>query len=85
LYYEPDVLCCYFLYRPPPRYNLTFLDDKTEKPDLSNFRININENKEFSQSNPFYAKLLSNDRVTAEDHFQDVRLVKFDMQGSGIW
>lgn len=32
---------------------------------------------------PFYASLISNDRVTAESHWQDVRLIKFDISNSG--
>ena len=33
---------------------------------------------------PFYARLISNSRVTAADHWQDVRLVQFDIKGSGM-
>ncbi|CAG5115516.1 unnamed protein product [Candidula unifasciata] len=33
---------------------------------------------------PFPAHLLSNERLTAADHFQDVRLIKFDITGSNI-
>ncbi|XP_077986666.1 NADPH-dependent diflavin oxidoreductase 1-like [Glandiceps talaboti] len=36
------------------------------------------------QQHPFYAKVISNNRVTAEDHWQDVRLVKLDITGSSI-
>ncbi|KAM8934769.1 NADPH-dependent diflavin oxidoreductase 1 isoform 2-T2 [Pelodytes ibericus] len=37
-----------------------------------------------SELYPFHAALLSNQRVTAADHFQDVRLMEFDIAGSGI-
>ena len=37
-----------------------------------------------SQERPFMARLLSNSRVTAEDHWQDVRLIRLDITGSGI-
>lgn len=33
---------------------------------------------------PFNARLISNSRVTAADHWQDVRLVQFDIKGSGM-
>ncbi|XP_006900668.1 PREDICTED: NADPH-dependent diflavin oxidoreductase 1 isoform X2 [Elephantulus edwardii] len=33
---------------------------------------------------PFLAPMLSNQRVTAPSHFQDVRLIEFDISGSGI-
>lgn len=38
----------------------------------------------FNQSNPFHAKMLSNDRVTSGDHWQDVRLIRLDLTDSGI-
>ncbi|XP_038623923.1 NADPH-dependent diflavin oxidoreductase 1 isoform X2 [Tachyglossus aculeatus] len=37
-----------------------------------------------SDVRPFPAPMVSNRRVTAEDHFQDVRLIEFDISGSGI-
>jgi sulfite reductase alpha subunit-like flavoprotein len=37
-----------------------------------------------SREHPFLARLVSNDRVTPATHFQDVRLVTFDVEGSGI-
>ena len=33
---------------------------------------------------PFLARLVSNERVTPSSHFQDVRLVSFDVGGSEI-
>ncbi|BFZ20446.1 hypothetical protein BsWGS_23485 [Bradybaena similaris] len=33
---------------------------------------------------PYHARLVSNKRITAADHFQDVRLIKFDISGSNI-
>ncbi|KAJ8300992.1 hypothetical protein KUTeg_022511 [Tegillarca granosa] len=46
--------------------------------------VQSSSEKLHSQSNPFYASLMSNERVTAIDHFQDVRLVKFNISGSSI-
>ncbi|XP_071820437.1 NADPH-dependent diflavin oxidoreductase 1-like isoform X2 [Apostichopus japonicus] len=37
-----------------------------------------------SSDGPFYASIISNERVTAPDHFQDVRLIKFDIKASNI-
>ena len=37
-----------------------------------------------SQHHPFYACLVKNERVTSPSHFQDVRLISFDVTGSGI-
>lgn len=37
-----------------------------------------------SRENPFWAPLISNERVTHSDHFQDVRLVRLDISCSGI-
>ena len=33
---------------------------------------------------PFPARLISNNRVTAENHFQDTRLIRLDINGSNI-
>ncbi|XP_006163374.1 NADPH-dependent diflavin oxidoreductase 1 isoform X7 [Tupaia chinensis] len=37
-----------------------------------------------SESKPFLAPVVSNQRVTSPSHFQDVRLIEFDISGSGI-
>lgn len=37
-----------------------------------------------TRSCPFAAKLIDNKRVTAHDHFQDVRLITFDISNSTI-
>ncbi|XP_068104750.1 NADPH-dependent diflavin oxidoreductase 1 [Hyperolius riggenbachi] len=37
-----------------------------------------------SELHPFHAGMVSNQRVTAADHFQDVRLIEFNISGSGI-
>eukprot|EP00795_Rhopilema_esculentum_P010504 gene10504-19221_t len=38
----------------------------------------------WSKDNPFEARMLSNQRVTDTDHWQDVRLIEFDIKDSGI-
>lgn len=37
-----------------------------------------------TEVNPFYAELIGNERVTAVDHWQDVRLLTFDISDSNI-
>ena len=37
----------------------------------------------FSEANPFMSRLASNARQTSGDHFQDTRLVEFDVSASG--
>ncbi|CAG2236502.1 NADPH-dependent diflavin oxidoreductase 1 [Mytilus edulis] len=70
--------------RPPSRYTATFLDNTSPLPDLDNYRIGNHNNTTPGQSNPFYAKMTSNERVTSHDHFQDVRLIRFDISNSNM-
>nr|KAF6434019.1 NADPH dependent diflavin oxidoreductase 1 [Molossus molossus] len=37
-----------------------------------------------SELQPFLARMVTNQRVTGPSHFQDVRLIEFDISGSGI-
>lgn len=73
-----------FFFRPPSRFKVTFLDNLVPHPDLTNFRIGSHGGRVPCQSNPYYAEVISNERVTSEDHFQEVRLVKFDIGNSSI-
>lgn len=65
----------------PPTYTIHFVDgmrvteEREEKP-----RVGVAP----SQSQPFPARLLSNRRVTHPEHFQDVRLLEFDISNSHI-
>lgn len=52
------------------KYKLTYLNELTRPVVESNLPIN--------ETNPFQAKLLSNQRVTETDHWQDVRLIELD-------
>lgn len=51
----------------------------------NSYLVNMNHKKEnpyqafFDYKHPFMATILSNERVTSEDHFQDVRLMKFQI------
>jgi len=47
--------------------------DKTTKHQVS-----------FSMRHPYFASVTNNHKATASDHFQDVRLISFDLNDSGI-
>ena len=64
---------------PPSKYNMYPLNT-TQILEISNYK----NNTEYNQSHPFMAQLISCDRVTSKDHFQDTRLVELDIKGSGI-
>ncbi|XP_061164721.1 NADPH-dependent diflavin oxidoreductase 1-like [Saccostrea echinata] len=68
--------------KPPPRYSVSFGHDvedlRAVSPNLSN---GISQ---YDRNHPFHASLISNERITASDHWQDVRLIRLDIQGSGI-
>ncbi|XP_075761313.1 NADPH-dependent diflavin oxidoreductase 1 isoform X1 [Pelodiscus sinensis] len=72
----PDVLL-------PPRFTLHFLDERSRDRAGKQPRQEA-AGQAPSQLHPFAAQLVSNLRVTAESHFQDVRLIEFDVTGSGI-
>ncbi|XP_052788058.1 NADPH-dependent diflavin oxidoreductase 1-like [Mya arenaria] len=72
--------------RPPARFRVQFLTENGENQ--------ASENSEHDQSHPdvpgwfpgqpFPARLLANERVTARDHFQDTRLIRLNISGSDI-
>ncbi|XP_063065983.1 NADPH-dependent diflavin oxidoreductase 1 [Engraulis encrasicolus] len=66
----------------PPRFTFHFLDDNT---DQSGTRVPAQEaSVPPSSARPFLARVLSNQRVTSSNHFQDVRHIEFDISGSNI-
>ena len=76
-------------FSPPSRYNAQYLDQSTlnnhQDSSITSIGETQNAKEQPSRACPFYARLVSNERVTASDHFQDVRLVQFDIADSGIW
>ena len=60
---------------PPPKYKIEFAISEEETHNNSNFEPN---NKVFDSNHPYLATLISNDRVTHENHFQDTRLVELN-------
>ena len=61
---------------PPPKYKIEFAISEEKTHNNSNFEPN---NKVFDSNHPYLATLISNDRVTHENHFQDTRLVELNI------
>ncbi|KAF7688733.1 NADPH-dependent diflavin oxidoreductase 1 [Silurus meridionalis] len=66
----------------PPRYVIHFLDDAPAKPIVKS--ILAKGHAPPSSDHPFPARVVSNRRVTAPGHFQDVRHIEFDITDSNI-
>jgi len=71
---------------PPPKFKVVWVDDNRPNKSVVDGRDSelATSDKSYSQSRPFLAPLLSCDRQTPKDHFQDVRLVRLDISNSGI-
>lgn len=67
----------------PPRYTLHYLAEDSLHSDSSLLQPTPPRALP-SELHPFAARMVSNQRITAESHFQDVRLIEFDVTGSGI-
>ncbi|XP_071115588.1 NADPH-dependent diflavin oxidoreductase 1-like [Haliotis cracherodii] len=65
---------------PAPRYRVTFCQGNSSSMNGS---LGVHKHT-YSATDPYMARLLSNERVTAPSHFQDVRHVKLDITDSGI-
>ncbi|XP_060697241.1 NADPH-dependent diflavin oxidoreductase 1 [Hemiscyllium ocellatum] len=68
----------------PSKYSFQFEDDVTGGVSVEPYDKNAQAKFPPSQLHPFPAQMISNERVTDENHFQDVRLITFDITGSGI-
>uniref|UniRef100_A0A4W3JVZ4 NADPH-dependent diflavin oxidoreductase 1 n=1 Tax=Callorhinchus milii TaxID=7868 RepID=A0A4W3JVZ4_CALMI len=68
----------------PSKYSFQFQDETNIDVPVQALDMNGRNGKPPSQVQPFHARVLSNRRVTDPSHFQDVRLMKFDIAGSGI-
>lgn len=83
-----NVNCILFilLYSPPPKFKVTLLPADGSLRDLvvDSPLIHNGIHNALTAEEPFYAKIISNERVTDPDHFQDVRLIKFDVGDSNI-
>ena len=63
----------------PSKFKITLHDGAS----ASAIEHNSSLSSVYDEDNPFYAKMLSNARVTADDHWQDVRLICLDLSSSG--
>lgn len=70
--------------RLPPTFTFHFLDDANDVTNDRRMTGIATEQTIPSLSCPFPAIMLSNRRVTDVAHFQDVRLIEFDITGSNI-
>uniref|UniRef100_UPI00398F8C29 NADPH-dependent diflavin oxidoreductase 1-like isoform X4 n=1 Tax=Pristiophorus japonicus TaxID=55135 RepID=UPI00398F8C29 len=68
----------------PSKYSFQFEDDAANGVSVGPCDTNRRIRCPPSQLHPFPALMISNGRVTDESHFQDVRLITFDITGSGI-
>ncbi|XP_068191461.1 NADPH-dependent diflavin oxidoreductase 1 isoform X2 [Antennarius striatus] len=66
----------------PPSYTFHFHDGVREEPQEG--VVVPPDQSAPSWSRPFPSRLVSNQRVTDESHFQDVRLIEFDISGSNM-
>lgn len=67
---------------PPSRYTVQFIEKKPHSPTTQH--LHQSKGPEFTAKSPYFARVIENRRVTASDHFQDVRLVTFDLADSGL-
>ncbi|XP_078082829.1 NADPH-dependent diflavin oxidoreductase 1 [Mustelus asterias] len=68
----------------PSKYSFQFEDDAANGISVAPCDTNVQTKSPPSLLCPFPAQIISNERVTDESHFQDVRLITFDISGSGI-
>lgn len=68
----------------PPKFSFQFVEHNVNEEAVLQPPPTRDGQHPPSQEHPFFAQMISNKRVTEESHFQDVRLVEFDITGSGI-
>lgn len=68
--------------KPPPRFKVEINPAEDRGPGVSSSESN--GISQYGKDCPFHAPLISNERLTSDDHWQDVRLIRLDIRGSGI-
>lgn len=68
----------------PSKFTLQFLKDTPSSGPEELCAAGTDPQGPPSELQPFLAPMVSNQRVTGPSHFQDVRLIEFDISGSGI-
>ncbi len=76
-------MCYLFPLRPPPRFKVEILEG-SESVNLQTCNDVKNNGAGLMCEQPFNARVISNERVTSPEHWQDVRHIKFDIKHSGI-
>ena len=75
------VICFYGNHRLPPKYQVEIVGDTDERcTEVKGHTVGALPSRE----SPFMATLVENHRLTSSGHFQDVRLITFNIEGSGI-
>ncbi|EHH23640.1 hypothetical protein EGK_07147 [Macaca mulatta] len=69
----------------PSKFTLLFLQEAPRMGSEGQRVAHPGSQEPPSESKPFLAPMISNQRVTGPSHFQDVRLIEFDISGSGIF
>ena len=80
--YSVEMECMYSLKVPIWCISVTIHDDTPEILNKSSESAPVNDFH--NETTPFLAPIFGCQRVTSEDHFQDTRLVEFDISGSKI-
>ncbi|XP_036892818.1 NADPH-dependent diflavin oxidoreductase 1 isoform X2 [Sturnira hondurensis] len=68
----------------PSRFTLQFLQEAPKPGSAEQHAAGADPPSPPSELQPFLAPMVTNQRVTGPSHFQDVRLIEFDIAGSGI-
>ncbi|KAK2120795.1 hypothetical protein P7K49_002181 [Saguinus oedipus] len=68
----------------PSKFSLLFLHEVSSVDSEGQQVAHPGSREPPSESHPFLAPMISNERVTGPSHFQDVRLIEFDISGSAI-
>ena len=63
----------------PSKYSVQTISEVESNQDKD-----LDDQSTFSMKNPYFASVTENRKVTPSDHFQDVRLISFDLKDSGI-
>lgn len=72
------------LYSWPSKFTLKFLQEVPSTCSEELCVAGTDPQGPPSELQPFLAPMVTNQRVTGPSHFQDVRLIEFDITGSGV-
>lgn len=73
-----------FLHSLPSKFTMQFLPETPRTCSEEQCVARTDPQSPPSELQPFLAPMVTNQRVTGPSHFQDVRLIEFDITGSGI-